>query len=104
MKTIEGQFVGPNNAPIANGTLLLQLSQDAFATSGAGQIASRLPVVISLDAEGNIPAGTQLFGNDELTPAGTYYTATVTSPTFGQVYGPEEWSLVGDSPINVNDL
>lgn len=99
-KVVTGQFQYPNGTPAASATLQLQLSQDATVTS-TSQIAPTLLYIV-LDSEGNIPAETVVWANDELTPSGTYYIASVKAPNFGFVYGPENWPIAGTSPINVN--
>lgn len=100
MKVIQGQFQLPNGNPAANATLKLQLSQDA--TTGGQQVA---PVVyyITLDTNGNIPSGTEISANDELSP-NTFYIVTLTMPSLGRIYGPENFPIVGTSPINLNTI
>jgi hypothetical protein len=82
--------------------LYLKLSQDAIAT-GISQIAPRV-LAIGLNSLGQIPAGTTIYANDELTPSGTVYIASVIAPGGGLVYGPELLALIGTSPINLNSL
>lgn len=57
---------------LASGQLTLDLSQPARVTSGGGQVAP-LRVSVTLDSTGKIPAGTLIWGNDQLTPSGTTY-------------------------------
>lgn len=91
----------PDGSPVANGRLFLKLSKDAFAF-GVNQVASSL-ISFTLDVNGNIPANTQIWANDELTPAGTTYAVSVTKG-LGLVWGSDNISIAGISPININNL
>lgn len=101
-KTVTGTWQFPDGSAVANGTLYLQLTQDANVVS-TGQIAPRI-VQITLDATGSIPAATVVFANDELTPSGTLYQVAVTQQGGGRVYGPELYSITGTSPISLNSF
>jgi hypothetical protein len=70
-----GAFQDASGNPLAGGKLVLQLSADAqeTTTNPDGQVVSGLPITITLDADGNVPA-TSIYSNAELTPTGTYYT------------------------------
>ena len=102
MKTITGTWNYPDGSAVANGVLYLKLSQDAVASSTA-QIAPRV-VAITLNASGQIPANTQIWANDELTPTGTFYKCSVVAPGGSLVWGEEDFSITGASPINMNSL
>jgi len=65
-----------NGSPVANGTLYLQLSQNAQFTATPTQVAPKL-ISITLDINGSVPSGTTLLANDELAPTTTYYRMTV---------------------------
>lgn len=84
-----------------NGFLVLKLSNDSALIAGTGQVAPTR-ITISLNSSGAIPAATQIYGNDELLPTGTYYFVAVYNATMGPVYGPENFSITGTSPINLN--
>jgi hypothetical protein len=101
MKQITGQFIYPNGQPAAGAVLTLLLSQDANQ-AGTGQIM-HVPVVITLDQSGNIPSGTEIMANDEITPNATFYIVTVKDPVYGEVYF-EALTISGTSPININTL
>jgi len=101
MKTITGTFITPSGAPAAGATLILLLSQDAVA-AGVGQVA-HYPVTVTLDDAGNIPAGVEIWANDELLPAGTHYIVTVKDDTLGQVFC-ERLVLQGASPISLDSI
>src|SRR5579859_7577302 len=82
------------------GTLVLQLSQDAVV-SGTGQVA---PKSISITVTAGNAAATPVWGNDNLTPAGTTYTARLFDTSGALVWGPENWSITGAGPIEINTL
>lgn len=102
MKTIQGTFQFPDGSPAINAVLYLKLSQDAVAF-GTSQIAPRV-ITVTLDGSGQIPGGTSIYANDELTPFGTVYIASVIAPGGGLIYGPELIAIIGPSPINFNNL
>lgn len=100
MKVIQGQFMAPNGTPAAGATLTLQLSQ---SESTSLEVIPAYRCTITLDDEGNIPAGTEVFANDEFNSLGSYYTITLMDPTYGRVLF-ERIALVGPSPINLSNL
>jgi hypothetical protein len=98
MKTITGHFSSPNGQPAANAVLLLQLSQDAQVVGNAGQVVPR-DIHITLDANGDIPAGTEIWACDELLPSGLFFTLSIPVSTYR-----ENYQLVGPSPISIGTL
>lgn len=103
MKTLSGGgFQYPNAVAVASGTLQLALSIDATVI-GTGQIAPQV-VTIALDTNGDVSGTPQVYGNDELSPDGTVYTAQVVDSNGARVYGPQLWNLAGSSPINLDNL
>src|SRR5208282_4612267 len=101
-KTLQGTFTYPDGTPANGATLYMKLSQDAVAL-GTSQIAPRI-VTITLNSSGQIPGGTSIYANDELTPSGTVYNSSVIAIGGGLVYGPELLSVSGTSPVNLNAL
>lgn len=101
-KTITGTFYYPDGSGAPGATLYMKLSQDAVAI-GVNQVAPRV-VAITLNSSSQIPAGTVIYANDELTPSGTVYISSVIAPGGGLVYGPELFSISGTSPVNLNSL
>ncbi len=99
MKTIQGKFSRADGTPAVNGVLSFLLSQDAVNPS-VGFVEHTL-LQITLDNTGAIPAGTQIFANDELLPATTWYHLTLNDGENGIVYD-EHIFITGDSPINLN--
>lgn len=102
MKTITGTWVYADSTAVANGVLYLTLSQDAVVVS-TGQVAPSI-IAINLTANGQIPANTSIYANDELSPSGTVYKATVVATGGGRVWGPEFLAITGVSPIDINLL
>src|SRR6516164_11858654 len=103
IKTITGGgYQYPNGSPCASCTLTLQLTIDA-TVSGTGQIVPKLLSYI-LDGSGNVPSGSTIWGNDQLTPSGTTYKASLAAVGGGQLWGPEYLSIAGTSPINLAQL
>jgi hypothetical protein len=72
----QGNFQLPGGGPVAAGVLTLTLSNPSATViaTGAGATPS---YTFTLDANGNLPAGSTVLGNAELTPAGTFYTASL---------------------------
>lgn len=92
-----GPWQDPHGIVVANGTLVLTLSQDA-QISGGGQAAPRT-VSFALDSSGNVNGAT-VYGNDILSPAGTFYSAEVLNSGGSRVWGPEIWVLVSNTTTN----
>jgi hypothetical protein len=76
MFTLQGGNFQSGGIPVANGSVVLSLS-NPLATVIATGAAAMVTYIFNLDANGNLPAGSQVFGNAELTPGGTFYTAQV---------------------------
>lgn len=100
MKVISGTFQDAAGNPLALGRLFLRLSQDAVAL-GTAQIAPTL-ISIQLNASGQIPAATNVFFNDELTPSGTSYTVSAVAAGGGLAWGAESVLVTGAS-FNLNN-
>ena len=94
-----GQFQDATGTAIV-GTLVLQLSQDAIV-SGTGTVA---PTIISIAVTAGNAAATPIWGNDNLSPSGTIYVATLFDTSGARVWGPENWSITGAGPIELNTL
>src|SRR4051812_28726087 len=97
-----GSFQNVAGVAVTNGTLRLELSQEAKVIVG-GQVIPTL-LDIPLNASGSITTNTSVYGNDELTPSGTTYRATVFDSNGARVYGPQTWSLTGGGTLNVGSL
>lgn len=88
-------FQDPFGALISLGDLILDLTQDGVVITGGGQIANRR-VVLPLDAAGKITP-TNIWFNDELTPANTTYRATLMDNNLNMFTDFGRWSIVGAS-------
>lgn len=89
---------------VSNGTLIFLLSAAGQNTSlGVGVVPTQ--VAYPLDQNGFLD-GTKNFiiANDEINPSGTTYRMWLKDSGGGQVLGPLVLSIVGTSPINLNDL
>jgi hypothetical protein len=94
-----GAFQDAVGTPLSGGRLVLQLSTDAqqTVTNPDGQVISGLPISLTLDADGNIPS-TELWSNEELAPAGTYYTVRLFSSSGQHVWAkPQTWVFSQDT-------
>lgn len=100
MKQITGTWLREDGSPASGAILTLKLNQDA--SSPSSQIMAAL-ISIVLDSTGSIPANTQVWANDELSPTTTFYHLTVQDGTSGTAYR-ERLTITGNSPINLNSL
>jgi hypothetical protein len=98
VKTISGNFILPNGDPAAGAAVTFLLDQDASCS--VGQIIHER-ITVTLDQNGALPPNFQLFGNDELLTAGTFYFVSVVDPIQGRVFF-ERMVLAGSSPVNLN--
>ena len=81
MQTLQGGNFQSSGAPVANGSVVLTLSNPAATIIATGGAATP-SYVINLDANGNMPL-TAVLGNNELNPGGTFYTAQLFSGANG---------------------
>jgi hypothetical protein len=81
MQTLQGGNFQSAGVPVTNGSVVLTLSNPS-ATIRATGAAATVQYIVNLDANGNMPL-TQVLGNGELTPDGTFYTAQVFSAPNG---------------------
>lgn len=99
---IGGSFQDAQGNPVAFGTLLLQLPQDAV-TSQPSLICSAIQLQIPLDANGNVAGSISVWPTDQLTPNTLLYTAWVLTNSNAQVWGPhKEVILSSPSPFNLD--
>lgn len=97
-----GSFQKPDGTLLANGTLVLRLSQDA-TVSATAQVVSKAPITITLDASGQAPA-TAVWGNDTLSPSGTVYYVDVFDSVGKPVANTQSWSITGAGPIELTTM
>lgn len=102
MKTLQnGSFQSPAGVVVANGKLILTISQDAEIIAG-GQVKQGLPAVINLDANGDVAGTPQVYGQEELSPGGTFYYADILDSNGNRIRETEKWVITGASPINLD--
>lgn len=97
--TLTGSVQGPDGAPFT-GTLMLVLNQPAVLLSSGGcggpkQVASGAIVRIPVTG-GNIPGGTSVYGNDCMSPVGTFYLVKMQDSNGNIVYT-TYWQVAGTS-------
>jgi hypothetical protein len=92
---IGGGFQDILGTPIANGYLLFELS-DSASVNTTTKIAAGFTVKINLDSSGNIVAGGQIWANDVMTPATTFYSVSAYSAQGQLVWGPNAQQVLTD--------
>lgn len=81
--TIVGRIAFPDNTPLAGGVIEFALS--SFDTQGVNLVPGLSDARFTLDADGNIPAGAQLWRNTSGI-RGTRYTVSVRSTDYACPY------------------
>lgn len=74
VQVIGGNFQDPSSAPIANGTLVVQLVSDSQESSGPAQVVAGVKTTIPLDNTGNVSGTHFLWSNISMAPTGSYYS------------------------------
>lgn len=98
-----GGFQDATGAPLANGYLQMELSQDA-QVNGNTQVFAGYTITINLDANGNVVSSPaqSVWPNDVLSPAGTFYNVSAYSAAGQLVWGPNaQQVLTSPSPYNI---
>jgi hypothetical protein len=103
MKVITGKWEDAAGQLAAYGRVHFRLNQDAATLTGDTRVVPR-EVFFQLTNAGALPEDSQIWANDELSPAGTYYRMSVNALGGGTIAGPEHLILSGPSPININSL
>lgn len=101
-----GAFQDALGNVVANGYMIMQLSQDAQVTGSSPevQITAGRTIKVLLDASGNIKASPAQYAwpNDVLTPANTYYIVSVYTAAGQLVWGPNAQQILSSpSPFDV---
>jgi hypothetical protein len=101
-----GAFQDALGNVVANGYIIMQLSQDAQVTGASPeiQITAGRTLKINLDSSGNINASPaqSVWPNDVLTPANTYYIVSVYTAAGQLVWGPNSQQVLSSpSPYDV---
>jgi hypothetical protein len=91
-----GGFQDAEGNPIANGYLIMELSQDS-SVSGAGNIAAGISIRIQLDANGNVVGSPpqSVWGNDILLPTNSFYRVTGYTAAGQPSFGPNNQQVTG---------
>jgi hypothetical protein len=98
MQTLQGGNFTSGGVPVANGSIVLTLSNPTATIIATGG-ASTPSYVINLDVNGNLPL-TSVLGNNELTPGGTFYTAQLFSGAngTGSLLNTSTWPIGPSAP------
>jgi hypothetical protein len=97
-----GAFQDVEGNPLANGYLTMILSQDASANQNA-QVSGGRKLHIKLDTAGNVvtaPAQS-VWGNDVLSPAGTFYTVSAYTAEGQRAWGPNQVQVISGDEFDV---
>lgn len=90
-----GGFQDSEGNVLANGSLTFVLSQDASV--GGVNVCSGVEITFDLDANGNIVSGSQIWGNDVLSPVNTFYQVTGYTANGQRAWGPNNQQVIGTS-------
>lgn len=100
-----GAFQDVQGNALANGYLLMVLSQDAVVTDTVSkQVAAGYTARINLDSSGNVSASPAqyVWPNDVLTPANTFYKVSGYTANGELVWGPNSQQVLSSpSPFNI---
>ena len=97
-----GSFTDSAGRPYAGGSLYAKPSYETVV-AGNGQISSQEVFLGVLDDQGNLPqsAKVSLWANDSTVPFGTVYALRVTDATGAPSWGPVNFYIIGESPVNL---
>ena len=84
---IGGNYKNPDGTPVSNGSLLLELTQDANINAIC-QLGGKSVVTIPLDNSGNVSGTVLIWPNDLMTPSGVKYIYRVYNSSGLLVSGP----------------
>lgn len=89
-----GAFQDSEGNLLALGYLTMRLSQDSSV--GTSQICSGIEITIQLNSSGSVVASQFVWGNDQLSPANSFYTVTGFTAAGQPAWGPNNQQVVGD--------
>lgn len=98
-----GAFQDAAGNPLADGYLLMRLSQDGVVNSDE-QVASGIELKIALDSSGNVVTSPAqyVWPNDVITPSGTFYTVSAYTANGELVWGQNSQMVFSTpSPFNI---
>lgn len=90
-----GAFQDSEGNVLANGYLKFRLSQDASVNSS--NICAGVEITIQLDGSGNVVSGAEIWGNDVLSPANTFYRVTGYTVKGQRGWGPNNQQVAGST-------
>ena len=75
VQLLDGGFQDAAGNVLANGSLVMQLSQDGNLSENQGQVSGEITITITLDADGNVSTSPAqyVWPTDELSPAGNSF-------------------------------
>jgi hypothetical protein len=94
-------FQDPQGTVLAAGFLTFDLSAPSQIVGSGGQVAPTR-VFVSLTSAGQVPGGSVMWANDQLTPTGTIYYVRMFNSNGLLVSGPLFWSITGSGPIDLS--
>lgn len=89
---INGNAQSAGGSLLANGSLVLQLNQDARLLSGPGYVASGISVTFRFDANGNLLGSCKVWSNAELS-GNTFYNVTFYDQNNSRIGNPATWQF-----------
>jgi hypothetical protein len=109
-----GALQGPDNSPVANGSITFQLNTDAHVVATGGIVPRSIPVTFQLDDNGDIVQPAQIYSNLELSPQegggnflGTLYEVTVEDANGARLNArPYLWifNQSANSTVSISDM
>lgn len=101
--SITGKVLGPDGNGVAGGTIAAALSVPGTVRDSSGNFDQRVGGVqkFPIGVDGSV-AGLTLVPNDAITPAGSFYTVTITLPN--GILWVELWQLVTGTPLEIGDV
>ncbi len=100
-----GNFEDFEGHPLNLGYLIMELNHDESYSAGPYQVVAGLKQKIQLDALGNINPTVQIWSNDVLTPANSFYTIIAYKADGTQASREQIWILASSpNPINVGNV
>ena len=89
-----GRFQDAQGNPVANGTLVLQLTGDTLSATGSGQVVAGYSLLIRLNMNGSIASGAVFVQANDLTNPTTKYNVQVYSADGRPVWAnPHQWTV-----------
>jgi hypothetical protein len=102
---IGGSFQDAAGNPLANGTLVFELSQDEQSPT-PGQVGASRKIQVSLDSSGNVPSSPPVYvwANDSLNPLNSFYRVTAYSAIGQPIWGPQNQQVPSSpSPFSLGN-